>query len=167
MANIIPTNPLNPLLLGEVVTGVTGMVREIATYKRAIAELEVQREQMRHQAEIMIRRIDAQLHSELKRIDALLDGFKAICQHSDKLIEAEKQNREQTTQLLNQILLILAKPQDIEQLRIFSQIYESTRLQLAQSNEVMTELKRNMHDAHQQFGISISQRDRDWINVSA
>lgn len=165
MANIIPTNPLNPLLLGEVVTGVTGMVREIATYKRAIAELEVQREQMRHQAEIMIRQIDAQLHSELKRMDALSDGFKQYQQQSRKLIKAEKQNNQQTMQLLNQILVIVAQTQGGSNQQL-TQMYLSTLAQLEKSKDVMSELTNNLHDAHQQFGISISQRDRDWINVS-
>ncbi len=165
MANIIPTNPLNPLLLGEVVTGVTGMVREIATYKRAIAELEVQREQMRHQAEIMIRQIDAQLHSELKRMDALSDGFKQYQQQSRKLIKAEKQNNQQTMQLLNQILVIVAQTQGGSNQQL-TQMYLSTLAQLEKSKDVMSELANNLHDAHQQFGISISQRDRDWINVS-
>lgn len=165
MANIIPTNPLNPLLLGEVVTGVTGMVREIATYKRAIADLEVQREQMRHQAEIMIRQIDAQLHSELKRMDALSDGFKQYQQQSRKLIKAEKQNNQQTMQLLNQILVIVAQTQGGSNQQL-TQMYLSTLAQLEKSTGVMSELSDNLHDAHQQFGISISQRDRDWINVS-
>lgn len=165
MGNPLSVSTMNPMIVGEVVNGLTNMVAEIARYKRAIAELELQREQMHYQAKMAIRQIDAQLHSELKRIDALQSGFKKMLKQNQQLIESAKQNRKDTMQTLQQILLAITQCQNVQQSEMLSQLYHVTLDSLNQSGQEIMELSAKLHDTHQQFGVSISRRDREWRDV--
>lgn len=166
MANITHLNALNPLVVAELATGLTNMVSEIVQYKRAIAELELQREQMRYQAQIAMRQIDVQLHTEIKRIDALNHGLKKTLKQNQQLIDAEKQNQQHTMQLLNGILAIIGQCQDVQQRTNLIQMYSNTLENLKQSGQHMSQLGQMLHDTYQQFGISVSRREQDWRDIS-
>lgn len=167
MKNIIKSTPAAmQMIAGEVITGITGMISEIARYKRAIAELDNQREQMRYQAQIALQQIDAQLHNELKRIDGLSRNFEQFLRQNELLINNGKQHRHEAVILSQQIATAIIHCQDAGQSQVLLQMYSLTMQQLTQACQEMSELGQRLHDAHHQLGISISRRDRDWHDVS-
>ena len=157
---------LNFFMAGEVVTGVTNMVTEIAKYKHAITELEVQRQQIHQQAQAAIHQINKQFDVEMKRIDVLQSDFKKMLKQNQQLIGSAKQNRQNIMQALQQILLAITQCQDVQQSQMLSQLYHATLNSLNQSGQEMMGLAAQLHDTHQQFGVSVSRRDRDWRDVS-
>lgn len=166
MANPAALMTLPAVVVTEAATGLVRMVSDIANYKRAIAELEVQRQHMRYQAQIAMQQIDAQLQTELKRIDSLNVGFKKMLKLNQQLIQSETANRQQTMQMLQHILLAVTHSQDPQHSQMLAQMYSSTLDSLSQSGQIMAALGQSIHDAHHQFGIAVSRRDQDWRDVN-
>ena len=166
MANPAALMTLPAVVVTEAATDLVRMVSDIANYKRAIAELELQRQHMRYQAQIAMQQIDAQLQTELKRIDSLNVGFKKMRKLNQQLIQSETANRQQTMQMLQHILLAVTHSQDPQHSQMLAQMYSSTLDSLSQSGQIMAALGQSIHDAHHQFGIAVSRRDQDWRDVN-
>ena len=166
MANPAALMTLPAVVVTEAATDLVRMVSDIANYKRAIAELELQRQHMRYQAQIAMQQIDAQLQTELKRIDSLNVGFKKMRKLNQQLIQSETANRKQTMQMLQHILLAVTQSQDLQHSQMMAQMYSTTMDSLNQSGQTMAALGQSIHDAHHMFGIAVSRRDQDWQDVN-
>ena len=166
MANPAALMTLPAVVVTEAATDLVRMVSDIANYKRAIAELELQRQHMRYQAQIAMQQIDAQLQTELKRIDSLNVGFKKMRKLNQQLIQSETANRKQTMQMLQHILLAVTQSQDLQHSQMMAQMYSTTMDSLNQSGQTMSAFGFFIYDAHHMFGIAVSRRDQDWRDVN-
>jgi len=162
-------NPLvqhtSALALGEVLNSAANMVKEIAHYKQAIAEIEYQRAQMREQAKIAHHQIEAQLKQELKRIEHLSSAFKQAMKQNKMLI-AQHAQREQNVQQQSMLILEqIAQAADLETKQLLMSMWQYLMKQINLNREESARLHEQLMDAHQQLGISISHRDLSFKNV--
>lgn len=143
----------------------TSMVREIASYKRAIAELQLQRENMQHQAHIMQQKIQAQAQLEGQRIHTLSASFSAVLENSKRLIEEHGKCCTDNHALCGQIMQYIATAQAAN-LPALQAIWKDLLQQMQANRDVAQALHHQLLDAHIQFGISLSQRDQSWQTVT-
>jgi len=163
-------NPIIPhtsvLALGEVLTSAANMVKEIAHYKQAIAEIESQRAQMREQAKIMHHQIEVQLKQEFKRINHLAAAFERVLKQNKLLIQQHNEREKGAQQQCMLILQQIAQTTDLETKQLLMSIWQELIRQTNLNREESARLQAQLMDANQQFGISVSHRDLSFKDVS-
>lgn len=153
-------------VLAEVLSSASDMVKEIAHYKRAITELEIQRQQMHEQAKIAHQQIQAQLTQELKRIDCLSANFQQVMQQNQQMI-AQHTLRECSVQQQCEILLTqIAQTPDMETKKLLIDMWKALINQIDLNRDVSARLHAQLMDAYQQFGLDVSHRDASFKDVS-
>ena len=163
MNKIIPHASV--LTLAEVLSSASSMITEIVHYKRAIAELEIQRQQMHEQAKIADQQIQAQLTQELKRIDCLSASFQQVLQQNQQLIAQHSQRECAVQQQCEVLFAQIAQTPDIETKKFLMTMWQELIQQINLNREESARLHTQLMDAHQQFGISISHRDASFKDV--
>jgi len=154
MSNIIPHASV--LALGEVLTSTSTMVTEIVHYKRAIAELEVQRAHMHQQAKVMIEQIDLNHKQEIKKIDALSSAFKNCLKQNKILIKQQNAQQKFTQQQCMMLLKMVSKEKDHAQKTLLMSLWQEMLKQIELNREETARLQRVLMDAHHQLGIDLS-----------
>lgn len=154
MSNIIPH--ASALALGEVLTSASNMVKEIVHYKRAIAELEVQRAHMHQQAKIMLEQIQLNHKQEIKKIDALSSAFKNCLKQNKLLIKQQTQQQKFTQQQCMMLLKMISEEKDHAQKTLLISLWQEMLTQIELNREETARLQRVLIDAHHQFGIDLS-----------
>lgn len=162
---------MNPLALTgsafttQVISSAIDMVKEISQYKCAIAEIDAQRDQMRKQAEIMQHQIDAQLCQALKRIKHLSKNFALMLEQNKQLIQQHCQREMAVQQQSILIIQQMALCSDLESKKILMQCWQDLLQQMNLNREESARLQAQLMDAHQQLGISLSQREQSFKDV--
>lgn len=154
MPNIIPH--ASALALGEVLTSASNMVKEIVHYKRAIAELEVQRAHMHQQAKIMLEQIQLNHKQEIKKIDALSTAFKNCLKQNKLLIKQQTQQLKFTQQQCVMLLKMMSEEKDHAQKTLLMSLWQEMLKQIELNRQETARLQHVLMDAHHQFGIDLS-----------
>lgn len=154
-------NPLVPqtaslMALSEGLKTASHMVREIAQYKRAIAELEVQRLHMHEQAKIVRAQIKANHQKEIKRIDALSSAFKTCLKQNKQFIALQKKQQDQAQTQCMMLLNMIDQENMAEQKAVLTTMWQEMLKQINANREEMSRLQRTLMDAFHQFGIDLA-----------
>ena len=157
-------NPAAAMVVGEVVSNVATMLTEMSQYKRAMAQLMVQREQMHEQAKVAQLQIKAQYHTEIKKINSLSKAFKQTLAQNELLIQMHAQSEQNIQQLCLQILQMMSTA-DAEKTQALQMMWSNLITQTEVNRQESVRLHKQLMDANQQFGISISHRDLSWHDV--
>lgn len=152
-------------VLGEVLTAACNMGKEILQYKRAISELELQREQMHQQANIMHHQIQAQLTQEIKRIDVLSDTFKTMLHHNQEFINQHNQRESYVQQQCISLIQSISQTTDPQLQQTLTTIWLELIKQLDMNRQESARLHDQIMNAHQQFSIDISQKNLSFKDV--
>lgn len=155
----------NAVVVGQVLNSAANMVKEIAHYKRYIAELEYQREQMHEQAKITHLQIESQHQQAMHRIDHLSTSFKETMQQNEMLIRQHVQREKEVTQNITLILQQISQSNDLETKKLLQQILHDFMQQININRDESARLQAQLMDAHQQFGLSLSHRDQTFKDV--
>ena len=163
-------NPLIPQTAGlmavqESIKAVSHMVSEIAQFKCAIAELEVQRMQIRQQAKVMLTQIELNHHKEIKRIDALSSAFKTYLKHNKKFIALQKQQQNDAQAQCTMLLNLIAQEQDPTSKTTLMSLWSQMLKQIELNRQETSRLHQTLMDAYHQFGIDLSRPELDLKDV--
>jgi seryl-tRNA synthetase len=164
-------NPLVPQTAGlmavqESIKAVSNMVSEIAHYKRAVAELECQRQQMHEQAKLIRAEIELNHKKEIKRIDALSSAFKACLKHNQQFIKLQKKQQDHAQEQCLMILNLIAQEQDPTNKTALMSMWQEMLKQIELNREETSRLNQILMDAHHQFGIDLAAPQLDLKDVS-
>ena len=162
--SIIPHT--SALVLGEVLNAASNMVKEIAHYKRAVAELELQRLQMHEQAQIAHHQIEAQFKQAIHRMDHLSSVFKQTLQQNELLIVRHSQREKDVQQQCLMIVQLIAQTNDLESKKQLQSMWQELIKQMNFNRKESVRLQAQLMDANQQFGLSISHRDLSFKDVN-
>ena len=153
------------LVLGEVLTAACNIGKEILQYKRAISELELQREQMHQQANMMHHQIQAQLAQEIKRINSLSTTFKHMLKQNKLFIQQHAQREVHIQQQCTQLMQMLAQCTDPQMQNHLMSMWQSLSEQMTANREESKRLHEQLRAAHHQFGIDLSQPSSELKDV--
>ena len=159
------TGTTTAMVAGEILSSASNMVAEIAHYKRAVAELELQRIQMHEQAKIVHHQIEAQLRQSLKRMDQLSEAFKDMMKQNNKLVQQHCEREKNVQVQCLTILEMIGKTSDHTIQQQYMQTWHELNTQMNQNREESARLQAQLMDANQQFGLSISHRDQSFKDV--
>ena len=152
-------------VLTEVLTAACNMGKEILQYKHAISELELQREQMYQQANMMHHQIQAQLTQEIKRIDVLSDTFKTMLHHNQEFINQHQQRESYVQQQCILLIQSIAQTTDPQHQQNLKNIWLELIRQMDANRQESTRLHEQIMSAYQQFGIDLSQKNSSFRDV--
>lgn len=154
-------NPLVPqtaslMALSEGLKTASHMVREIAQYKQAIAELEVQRLHMHEQAKIVHAQIKAHHKKEVKRIEQLSAAYKSFLKQNKKFIALQQQQQNQIYEQCMKIYDLVKQETDIELKKTLMSMWQDMFKQLSANREETSRLQQSLTAAFHQFGIDLA-----------
>lgn len=154
-------NPLVPQTAGlmavqEGIKAVSNMVSEIAHYKRAIAELEVQRLHMHEQVKIVRAQIKVHHQKEIKRMDALSSAFKTCLKQNRQFLVLQKQQQGHAQEQCMMILNMIHQENVPEQKTELMKLWQEMLKQIHANREETARLQQSLMDAFHQFGIDLA-----------
>ena len=154
-------NPLVPQTAGlmavqDSIKAVSNMVSEIAHYKRTVAELECQRQQMHEQAKLIRVEIELNHQKEINRIDTLSSVFKTFLKHNKHFMTLQKQQQDHAQAQCLMILNLIAQESDPTNKTALMSMWQQMLKQIELNREESSRLNQALMDAHHQFSIDLS-----------
>lgn len=143
------------MVVSKGIKAFSNMVSEIAHYKCAVAELEVQRMQMHEQAKIIRAQIESNHKKEMMRIDALSNGFKACLKQNKHFILLQKQQLAHAQEQCMMLLKMVEQEKEAEQKTALMSMWQEMLKQINFNREETARLHRALMDAYHQFGIDL------------
>lgn len=162
MKTIVTTS--SAVVTAEVIGHIMVATKEIVGFKRAMAELQLQRDHMLEQANIAREQLKAQLSTDLERTKSISQGFQQVLQQNSLLVQQHADAAKGNQHLCAQLLQVMQSA-DINSLSIYMSAWQDLIKQTELNRQQATQLQQQLMDAYQQFGITVSHRDQSWQTV--
>lgn len=163
MRNIATTS--SAIVVAEVIGHAMVATKEIIGFKRAMAEMQVQREYMLEQASLAREQLKAQLSTDLERTKSISHGFQQVLQQNALLIQQHADAAKGNQHLCAQLLQVMQSA-DINSLSIYMSAWQDLIKQTELNRQQAAQLQQQLMDAYHQFGITVSHRDQSWHTVA-